>query len=473
MSLRKMPLPLALLISSLAVVTAGSALGSDHRKGERAHPHEAFEIIVDTDMGLDDVRAIFTLLADTTVDIRGIITVEGSASIGRGLDNLLGLLESTGTECIPVYRGHDTPHLHPPPWRDVANSLGGVSFPPAREASPLTGTATVLRDLLAAPGGEIDYVALGPLGNLALLGSEYPGSLELIETIWIPVSIDEENEITSWNLRYDEVSTEKVLSEAPNVVLIDLSIVPEREANGAFSRLEGSSPATRWLNALRSKEEARASHFFLFDEVVAAAVMHPDLLNYEDQAYRSKFTSSGTIGIEPAARGNIRVARPTNAGTVTDILKEYWERSPIPCHVRHEDVLPPRVLLKTFHGHLGPYVVLGFRMGRLALRATGSTGHFGITAEVHSILKPPASCLIDGIQLGSGCTMGKRNIEVHAFDGPAYAIFETERGARVKISLRDEIPELIRELIEKEGVEAAGEELLRREIDTLFDVEPQ
>ncbi|MCK4235472.1 MAG: hypothetical protein KAX38_00035 [Candidatus Krumholzibacteria bacterium] len=110
-------------------------------------------------------------------------------------------------------------------------------------------------------------------------------------------------------------------------------------------------------------------------------------------------------------------------------------------------------------------------MGRLALESCGSEGHFGISAEVYSTLKIPKSCLIDGIQLGSGCTLGKGNIEVHRFDGPAYAIFRTEYGAETTIRLRPGIPALISRLIEEKGVEAAGEDLMDREPGRLFDLE--
>ena len=37
---------------------------------------EKTALVVDTDMGLDDVRAILALLADSTLDIKGILTVE-------------------------------------------------------------------------------------------------------------------------------------------------------------------------------------------------------------------------------------------------------------------------------------------------------------------------------------------------------------------------------------------------------------
>jgi hypothetical protein len=66
------------------------------------------------------------------------------------------------------------------------------------------------------------------------------------------------------------------------------------------------------------------------------------------------------------------------------------------------------VALKKFHGHLGPYAVLGYRMGLTARRRFP----LRIYARVHSGTKRPLSCLADGVQMSSCCTLGKSNITV-------------------------------------------------------------
>jgi len=67
--------------------------------------------------------------------------------------------------------------------------------------------------------------------------------------------------------------------------------------------------------------------------------------------------------------------------------------------------------LAAFHGHLGPFIVLGYRMGRYA-RDHFCDDPFSLKAAVHCSGTPPESCVVDGVQLGSGCTLGKRNIEI-------------------------------------------------------------
>ncbi len=90
------------------------------------------------------------------------------------------------------------------------------------------------------------------------------------------------------------------------------------------------------------------------------------------------------------------------------------------------------------HGHLGPYLVAGIRMGLLALELLESPGYFGLSAVSKAGRKPPLSCLSDGIQIGSGCTAGKGNLSIED-GGEARAHFRTEQGKRLTISLRPEI----------------------------------
>ncbi len=63
-----------------------------------------------------------------------------------------------------------------------------------------------------------------------------------------------------------------------------------------------------------------------------------------------------------------------------------------------------------FHGHLGPYLVLGLLMGEYALGKIKAKRHFGLEVKAWGATQKPKSCLIDGLQLSTGCTYGKGNI---------------------------------------------------------------
>ena len=61
-----------------------------------------------------------------------------------------------------------------------------------------------------------------------------------------------------------------------------------------------------------------------------------------------------------------------------------------------------------FHGHLGPSVVGGTRMGMIGLRAVAAKGYFDLEVTCEGPLaKPPQSCFLDGVQFATGATLGK------------------------------------------------------------------
>ncbi len=64
-----------------------------------------------------------------------------------------------------------------------------------------------------------------------------------------------------------------------------------------------------------------------------------------------------------------------------------------------------------FHGHLGPYLVLGLLAGKAALKKLRCRKYFSLKVRVWGATKKPKSCLIDGLQLSTGATYGKGNIK--------------------------------------------------------------
>lgn len=100
----------------------------------------------------------------------------------------------------------------------------------------------------------------------------------------------------------------------------------------------------------------------------------------------------------------------------------------------HDDV----AILKAFHGHLGPYVFAGMRMGRYALVKLQADPHFGIEADVYCPAATPQSCAIDGIQFSTGCTLGKMNIRHHPAEGITARFRNRHTGNTLRLRLRPE-----------------------------------
>ena len=82
-----------------------------------------------------------------------------------------------------------------------------------------------------------------------------------------------------------------------------------------------------------------------------------------------------------------------------------------------------------FHGHLGPSVVAGARMGMIGLRAVGAKGYFDVEVTCEGPLaKPPQSCFLDGVQVATGATLGKRTLQWVQTDGLTVRIKHTGTG---------------------------------------------
>jgi hypothetical protein len=81
-----------------------------------------------------------------------------------------------------------------------------------------------------------------------------------------------------------------------------------------------------------------------------------------------------------------------------------------------------------FHGHLGPWLVLGLKAGTYARRRLGASP-FELKARVFCPAGTPHTCFVDGVQFSSGCTMGKGNISHHRADGCRVEFTRTEVGS--------------------------------------------
>lgn len=116
--------------------------------------------------------------------------------------------------------------------------------------------------------------------------------------------------------------------------------------------------------------------------------------------------------------------------------------------------------LADFHGHLGPYALLGYRMGLVARKYF--PGKF--YATLFTGTEPPVSCLIDGVQFSSRCTLGKGNLSVKEGGRPMVRFYDGIR------SLEMSPLETIQKRIDMVNSYEAGENL-SVELHQLSDLE--
>ncbi len=181
-------------------------------------------LIIDTDPGTDDAIALLVAAAEG-LDVRLVVSTYGNvphAHTKRNAVDLAGLL-FPGTPVLygadgPIEgRGHTAEYVH------GANGVGGVrlrSFaPPDCEQG---GTDALYRKIQAL--GRPDYIALGPLTNLARLLAAYP-QVELGRVVVMGGGLHESNMDSGaeFNFACDPVAVRAVLDSGrvPQLVPLD------------------------------------------------------------------------------------------------------------------------------------------------------------------------------------------------------------------------------------------------------------
>ena len=124
--------------------------------------------------------------------------------------------------------------------------------------------------------------------------------------------------------------------------------------------------------------------------------------------------------------------------------------------------------IEQFHGHLGPYAVIGYRMGRIANEKLGKDP-FSKRAHVWTSNIPPMSCVIDGIQMSSGCTVGKGNLTLLSGNIPK-ARFSKNDGKQIEIYLRESVKNEIDSTVTEQNIVSYSEKLYQKSDQELFEI---
>lgn len=126
-----------------------------------------------------------------------------------------------------------------------------------------------------------------------------------------------------------------------------------------------------------------------------------------------------------------------------------------------------------FHGHLGPFLILGMRMGVIARSILKPQSQDSLNAVVFVRSTPPASCTIDGIQVASKCTLGRGTIRVVEASDCIVGRFHLE-GRTCTITVR---PKVLNQLFEGVNTAAGGalvkmaSDVMTASDEDLFEIE--
>jgi pyrimidine-specific ribonucleoside hydrolase len=95
------------------------------------------------------------------------------------------------------------------------------------------------------------------------------------------------------------------------------------------------------------------------------------------------------------------------------------------------------LLANELHRHLGIYSLVGVKMG-IRARELLDASLDDLRVESHSGLRPPMSCLTDGLQVATGASLGRGTIRVVEGDPAPKAIFIKDE-VRLELALKDAV----------------------------------
>ena len=144
------------------------------------------KVIYDTDPGVDDAMALLLIARHPDIELLGVTTCFGNATIETTTHNALFLKQQFGFSA-PVAKGAGKPLVGeadaPPTFVHGMNGMGDIALPEVTEALDPRPAHQLIIDLLRAQPGQITIIAVGRMTNLALALEADPGIVGLVKEI--------------------------------------------------------------------------------------------------------------------------------------------------------------------------------------------------------------------------------------------------------------------------------------------------
>ncbi len=192
-------------------------------------------LVIDTDPGVDDAVAILLALASDELDVLALTTVAGNVAVDKTTLNARRLVDLAGRPDVVVARGCAAPLVTPLDEAGDVHGLDGLgdiewSEPVARECAE--HAVDLLARLIAE--GPLTIAAIGPLTNLALLQSRYPGIESRVERVVIMGGASFAGNVTAaaeFNIWCDPEAAARVFAGPWPITLMPLDLTHQATLN--------------------------------------------------------------------------------------------------------------------------------------------------------------------------------------------------------------------------------------------------
>ncbi len=269
----------------------------------KAAAGDRISVVVDTDLGADDLVALAFLLRHPDVDVRALtIPATGLVDCGPGLDVAAGLFAALAAEPVPIACGRATAgpggRPFPPAWRTAAADGWGLT---PEDGAPGAEPEDAV-DLLAGHARDTSglvVVALGPMTNVAELATRHPDDFQRLGAVHAmagSVSGPLVDGVAEWNAAADPAALGTVLTGPVPVTVVPEDAVPE-----------GTPEILRGPVVGRVAQAADLPAWW--DLAAVAALVTPDAGPTEDGGWELHGSEPGRLGRQGDGVGDVRVYR--------------------------------------------------------------------------------------------------------------------------------------------------------------------
>lgn len=437
-----------------------------------AHAHTyKTSILVDTDMALDDVRAISMLLNSEMVDIPLIVASDGVLSPQVACRNLEMLLRYFKRENIRIAKGRVL-GKPAPPWRSWCEDLRWPKMDSASYKTAVGESASEeIVKTLKSQDEQILYLCLGPLTNLADALRLNPG-LEYKIARLVYFGAHPDDPFPGWNTNRDPESARFVFDsglEIDCVVLPDEKLLPFDK--GLYEQIEGlGTSVARLLTTIHAAPAVRRrlseGNFRVWDEMTVIYLNQPSLFRFVPTGHGSgvmslaAFKAAGLwdtylkllghladFHLTPRDPVVLRVF-PCDPSFFKDDVKAYVQEIIEKYGLEEWKAC---ILTNEFHRHLGIYSLIGAKMG-IRAREILEAPFDALRVLSFAGTQPPLSCINDGLQVATGASLGRGTIQLSdQKPRPEAAFFYKDQKLTLRVTkgILDEI---------RANIEAAQEE---------------
>ena len=433
-----------------------------------AHSGKArFHAIIDTDGAADDLRTLCMLLGNREVEVLAVTTSEGALSPAESAASVRALLDGFYHEGVPVGAGHPT-GAAAPVWRthsrqvDWGDTLSvRTAFPPAQ---------ALIAETLEDEEEKVFFIALGALTNVCDALRENPALGDRIDRIvWYN---NQAEPLAGANFEADSVAARAVLASGVPVAVVSANPACPLVVTPSLLDSIAAVPtvyARKIADTHRAAPLAKlvdAGHLQAWDDLVAVWLFAPELFvprEVSGSVTSYSFPDEASAGRAQAEILAILRGKPDTESRVFygfPVLHELYAADVVPMVdetiARHgPSEWRAGVLTNELHGHLGIYATNGVKMG-IRAREYFNIGVDDIEVTTYAGHNPPISCMNDGLQVGTGASVGHGLITVAETDAPRPEARFSFKGKTLRLALKPEYARRIRDDVRR-GIELYGD----------------